>query len=443
MKIGRRLFIGFAIIILINVAAGAMIINNVGSVQHYYENKKTMDSLISHLDDCRLAESQFRSTYDTQLVSDFQSDYLNVSRDISDMETLQNANGDSSNLSAIKTSIDDYRNYVLNNVEYPNNIENLWRSEQDTVSSPGGLTANSNAINQRMFELASANNLSWSGMLYLSDMEQDEKDLLSTHDTKYLDDLQSTETLTLNWSENDPVLTQDIWRYNNNLDALTSLYSRQTDTGTRIDSTVLALEDNVSTMDAGVSAAFDNTLQRTTLTVIGLIVLSLALSIAISLVVTRSISRPIESLSMAAQKIAAGDMRKKVDIKRNDEIGSLADSFSKMMTSIRSRMEFNDSLVRNIVDAHIIVDEMGKIFYFNRPAMQLTGYSYTEATNMRYQDILQDTPIFMDSIDSVSHECTLVKKDGVEVHVQCHMSMLKDGEGNKIGTMILIRDRSL
>ena len=86
MKIGRRLFIGFAIIILINVAAGAMIINNVGSVQHYYDNKKTMDSLINHLDDCRLAESQFRSSYDTKLVTDFQFDYLNVSRDISDME---------------------------------------------------------------------------------------------------------------------------------------------------------------------------------------------------------------------------------------------------------------------------------------------------------------------------------------------------------------------
>ena len=85
MKIGRRLFMGFAIIILINVAAGAMIINNVGSVQHYYNNKKTMDSLISHIDDCRLAESRFRSSYDTNLVIGFQSDYLNVSRDLSNM----------------------------------------------------------------------------------------------------------------------------------------------------------------------------------------------------------------------------------------------------------------------------------------------------------------------------------------------------------------------
>lgn len=442
MKIGRRLFMGFAIIILINVAAGAMIINNVGSVQHYYNNKKTMDSLISHIDDCRLAESRFRSSYDTNLVIGFQSDYLNVSRDLSDMGVLQNATGEDSNLSAIKSSVDDYRNYVLNNVEYPNNIENLWRSEQDTLSSPGGLTANSNAISQRVLELASTNNLSWSGMLYLNGMQQDENNFLSTHDDRYLDDLHTMENLSLNWSGNDPMLSQDIWRYNNNLGALTSLYSRQADTGARIDSTVMALESNVSAMDTGVSTAFDNTLQRTIMTVIGLIVLSLSLSIAISFFVTRSISKPIESLSIAAQKIASGDMRRKVEINRNDEIGSLADSFSKMMASIRSRMEFNDSLVRNIVDAHIIVDELGKIFYFNKPAIQLTGYSYGEALNMRYQDILRDIPIFTDKTDSVSYGCTLVKKDGSELPVQCYMSTLNNGEGVKIGIMILIRDKS-
>ena len=105
-------------------------------------------------------------------------------------------------------------------------------------------------------------------------------------------------------------------------------------------------------------------------------------------------------------------------------------------------MEFNDALVRNIVDAHMIVDEGGKIFYFNRPAIQLTGYSYAEATNMRYQDILRDIPIFTNIMNSVSHDCTLVKKDKSEIRVQCNMSTLKDGEGNKIGTMILIRDKS-
>ena len=127
--------------------------------------------------------------------------------------------------------MDDYRNYVLDNVKYPNNIENLWRSEQDTLSSPGGLTANSNAISQRVIELASMNNLSWSGMLYLNDMQQEEKNFLSTHDHQYLDNLHNTENLTLNWANNDPMLSQEIWRYNNNLDALTSLYSRQADTG--------------------------------------------------------------------------------------------------------------------------------------------------------------------------------------------------------------------
>jgi hypothetical protein len=61
---------------------------------------------------------------------------------------------------------------------------------------------------------------------------------------------------------------------------------------------------------------------------------------------------------------------------------------------------------------------------------------------MRYQDILRDIPIFTDKTDSVSYGCILVKKDGSELPVQCYMSTLNNGEGVKIGIMILIRDKS-
>lgn len=442
MKIGSRLFIGFAIIILINVVAGAIIISNVGSIQHYYLNKKTMDTTINHLNACRLTESQFRSAYDTKLVVDFQFEYLNVSRDIAAMQDIGMAGGEG-NLTAIQSSIHDYHNLVLNNIEYPNSIENLWRSEQDTISSPGGLTDNSNAIKGRVLQLASGNNRSWVGMQYLNDMQQDEKNFMSTHDRKYLDNIRNMENLTLNWADNDPEMAQDMWRYDNNLEVLSSLYTRQADSNARIDATVAALEQNVSAMDTGISTAFDDTLARTTLAVISLIALSLVLSILISLIVTRSISRPIASLSAAAQKIAGGDLRRSIDIKRNDEVGSLADSFRRMMSAIRSRMEFNDALVRNIVDAHMIFDDGGRIFYFNEPAIKLTGYTISEAMSLRYQDLLKGLPVFINSIYGASYDCTLVKKDATEIPVKCYLSTLKDGEGNRIGTMVLIRETHL
>lgn len=438
MKIGSRLFIGFAIIILINVVAGAIIISNVGSIQHYYQNKKTMDTTINHLNACRLTESQFRSAYDTKLVVDFQFEYLNVSRDIAAMQDM-GVTGGEGNLTAIQSSIHDYHNLVLNNIEYPNSIENLWRSEQDTILSPGGLTDNSNAIKGRVLQLASDNNHSWVGMQYLNDIQQGEKNFMSTHDRKYLDNIRKMENLTLNWADNDPELAQDMWRYDNNLEVLSSLYTRQADSNALIDMTVAALEQNVSAMDTGISTAFDDTLARTTLAVIALIALSLVLSILISLIVTRSISRPIASLSAVAQKIAGGDLRRSIDVKRNDEVGSLADSFRKMMSAIRSRMEFNDALVRNIVDAHMIFDDSGRIFYFNEPAIELTGYTISEAMSLRYQDLFKGLPVFINSSYGTSYDCILVKKDATEIRVECHMSTLKDGEGNRIGTMALIR----
>lgn len=51
-----------------------------------------------------------------------------------------------------------------------------------------------------------------------------------------------------------------------------------------------------------------------------------------------TMSRDIKKLNVAAEKISKGDMTAEVEVKRKDEIGDLAESFSRMLASLKFEM---------------------------------------------------------------------------------------------------------
>jgi nitrate/nitrite-specific signal transduction histidine kinase len=74
----------------------------------------------------------------------------------------------------------------------------------------------------------------------------------------------------------------------------------------------------------------------TTLGVIGGIALIAVLAaVAVSLLLTRSISAPLANLAETATLIAAGDLRRSAEVKREDEIGTLGLAFNSMTGQLR------------------------------------------------------------------------------------------------------------
>lgn len=61
----------------------------------------------------------------------------------------------------------------------------------------------------------------------------------------------------------------------------------------------------------------------------------ISISIILSLVFTRQFTRPISDLSQAALQISEGNLGQQVQIKRNDEIGVLAESFNLMSAELQ------------------------------------------------------------------------------------------------------------
>ncbi|MDX2139874.1 MAG: ATP-binding protein [Chloroflexota bacterium] len=79
---------------------------------------------------------------------------------------------------------------------------------------------------------------------------------------------------------------------------------------------------------------------QTTLVTIGITVVSLLVAIGIAVVITRGISRPVTQLANAAESISRGEWQTPLpQLKSRDEIGTLINSFSKMVTDLQTRAD--------------------------------------------------------------------------------------------------------
>lgn len=92
-----------------------------------------------------------------------------------------------------------------------------------------------------------------------------------------------------------------------------------------------AMETNRDVVAAEISDGKDNT-QTTTIIVVIIMVIVVAI---ISILFGRSVVGPIKKLTVAADKVSKGDLSVTVQLKSNDEIGELAESFERMVTAVK------------------------------------------------------------------------------------------------------------
>ncbi|MEG6523228.1 HAMP domain-containing methyl-accepting chemotaxis protein [Desulfotomaculum sp. 1211_IL3151] len=76
---------------------------------------------------------------------------------------------------------------------------------------------------------------------------------------------------------------------------------------------------------------------KTVATTIIVLVLAIVLAIALGIFISRLISKPIKKMVEAADKLAVGDIHVKVEARTKDEIGTLMQSFGKMVENIREQ----------------------------------------------------------------------------------------------------------
>jgi len=111
-----------------------------------------------------------------------------------------------------------------------------------------------------------------------------------------------------------------------------------------------------------------------------LCILALFVAIGVGIVTASWITKPILKLNQGAKDIASGELKKKVDINRTDEVGELAASFNKMASqlqgSFQALKESEDKLAKFLdavpVGVSVIAAD-GEVLLVNRAGEEILG----------------------------------------------------------------------
>ena len=76
--------------------------------------------------------------------------------------------------------------------------------------------------------------------------------------------------------------------------------------------------------------------------------LALIISIGLAVVITRSVTRPMQHVAQAAQKIAAGDFNQTVPVEGSVEVKEVAENFNQMVQKVRDTQQSQRDLLANV-----------------------------------------------------------------------------------------------
>lgn len=167
----------------------------------------------------------------------------------------------------------------------------------------------------------------------------------------------------------------------------------------------------------------------------------------------RRITKPLERLIDAANKLSAGEIVEKVNVETNDEIGKLANAFNNMAESIKwreqalreSEIKYR-SLFEESRDVIFIINTEDRFEDANQAALDLFGYSKNEILEIGLNElfILPDELISIKSQISndnyvIDREISLKKKNGIPLECLLTLSLRRNGR-NIQGYQGIIRD---
>ncbi|MBI4688651.1 MAG: MCP four helix bundle domain-containing protein [Nitrospirae bacterium] len=103
----------------------------------------------------------------------------------------------------------------------------------------------------------------------------------------------------------------------------------------KLEDTVEKLSDEELEQALGIEKILKGVNARTTAIILTFVLIAIALSVGTGIILTRSITAPTIKIAEMARKTADGDLSDEIDIKRKDEIGTLADAFRDMSSYLK------------------------------------------------------------------------------------------------------------
>jgi two-component system phosphate regulon sensor histidine kinase PhoR len=163
-------------------------------------------------------------------------------------------------------------------------------------------------------------------------------------------------------------------------------------------------------------------------------------------------SRPIESMTKAAESIAEGRYEEKLEEKRDDEIGALAKALNRMAGNLKERIETIsgernklEAILDGMVEGVIAINSDELIVHINKTACDIAGASLSQSVGKPLWEVIQIKELndiisrTLKEKAKVEKEISIIGKTG-DRHIQIISSPTFTLEGAISGAVIMLHD---
>jgi len=184
----------------------------------------------------------------------------------------------------------------------------------------------------------------------------------------------------------------------------------------------------------------------------------------------RGITVPIQELAQATERIADGDLDVEIDLRSEDEVGTLVAAFNRMTADLRrsraeltaanrelqssnleldQRRRYMEIVLRNVTAGVISVDRDGHLTTINKSAEKLLkisgsimlGCNFREVVDSRHLPIIRDflNELTSSERDSISRQVTIEIQEQ-KVTLLINVTTLRDENHEFMGTVVVFDD---
>ncbi|GFE61547.1 PAS domain-containing sensor histidine kinase [Geobacter sp. AOG2] len=183
-----------------------------------------------------------------------------------------------------------------------------------------------------------------------------------------------------------------------------------------------------------------------------------------------SMTRQVQDLVDATRAVADGNLDIHIESYSADEIGMLIQSFNRMTEDLRSkqralnasnqelsrinqeieqRRQYMEIVLRNVAAGVISVDKAGVVTTINKSAERLLNINTSKVLGRNFRDVLREK--HLEIVKEVVRDLSLSKQDtvsrqifldiqGARLALHLHLTMLRDEQGNILGTVLVLDD---
>lgn len=179
--------------------------------------------------------------------------------------------------------------------------------------------------------------------------------------------------------------------------------------------------------------------------------LALFITVILGFLIAKSITGPINDVTVKAEKMAGGDFNQVVEVKSDDEIGQLASMFNyltarlnSVMAEMSSEKQKMDTIIKYMADGLIAATNKGTIIHANPRALEMLGIKGKNVESLNFDQLFSciTQPLTLQSIKESSTNwwgSQLIYMDEGKT-LRANYAPYKNEKGKFDGIILLLQD---